>query len=754
MFCPFCQKNNLPGGVRCAYCGALISAPPTDSPPPQSTSPTTTPSLLQRRRGGIVGLLAVLVIKLKSFLALLKFGKVLVTLTSMLLFIAADARLFGWKFGVGIGLCILIHELGHVFVNWRKGLKQSAPVFIPFVGAVIFLKKFPEDPTIQSESGAGGPAAGMLAALFCLLIGWLTHSPFWLVLANVGFLINLFNLIPFPPLDGSHIFTVFSPGLWKGVLIIILLWALKMPSPYLWMILIVGFFRRTSEAVNARYLLAPSLVRLRMAAIFLVLCLGMSYAASLTLQTRQAYFHAGHQPVATTASAMASASRPNPVLLTPEQKSAIRHFVQGALFAFTLLCWLPIPFLIAKAANMRWQPPSLVPAFGAIAVLPLLLFGVPHIAPLHSIALPLLLAYLLGSLFAFVCALRATFSHSRTPKTVWTLTANTALWATAGALLVAYLFNSLLLGFIVLIPVALLLVRAPWLISQWIALCFANAGDYGRAHAWFSKALAQTPPRADEAFLHRRLARIYLALEQGETTLKRLQQADSLASLQDEVNMSYYIHALILQERYLEALDLCESFLLPTKPLSRAVLVRRYADVQYVLIDSALQRGWYDDALARSNHCLHEYKNASSLITSFFLLHKAEALLGLGRYEEAEETLKAIRTLPQTPTHLAHKLCLGARIAAQKHDRATMLQALHRMQTLLPESLRVRYWVGRLQCETNPNSTDKTALEALAHDFPQEYWGRRALDTLQGKPEPAPPPSTPPPTAPAFDFVT
>ena len=61
-------------------------------------------------------------------------------------------------------------------------------------------------------------------ALTCAAIGAATGSPYWFALANIGFLINLFNLIPFPPLDGSHIAAVFSLGNWDFVLITLLLW--------------------------------------------------------------------------------------------------------------------------------------------------------------------------------------------------------------------------------------------------------------------------------------------------------------------------------------------------------------------------------------------------------------------------------------------------------------------------------------------------------------------------------------------------
>ena len=85
-----------------------------------------------------------------------------------------------------------------------------------------------------------------------------------------------FNLMPFPPLDGSHIATVFSNRIWDGVLITLLLFVIKVPSPLLWMILVVGFLFRLGRGGYTRHLLARPVVRVRMAAVYVVLCIGLA----------------------------------------------------------------------------------------------------------------------------------------------------------------------------------------------------------------------------------------------------------------------------------------------------------------------------------------------------------------------------------------------------------------------------------------------------------------------------------------------
>ena len=332
VLCAACQRSNLPGGVRCIYCGTPY--PPTldfdlgensapsapraagsDTPRPASAASST---LKQGRAAGAVSSLGLLLLKGKSLLTLLKVGKIALTLSTMLISIAVYAQLYRWPFAAGFVICIFVHELGHVFVNWRKGIPQSAPMFIPFLGAAIFVKRFPDDPTSESESGAGGPIGGTLAALVCFLIGHLTGSPFWYALAGIGFIINLFNLAPIWQLDGAHIAAVFSPRLWNGVMLVMLLVALKFPLGGVWIVLAANLLARISGSSNgSRYLLASPRAGLRMAAIYVLLCVGLSYGIQHT-----ARFY-GTQRNPDYASALAKKRVParNPSL-TPEPKSS------------------------------------------------------------------------------------------------------------------------------------------------------------------------------------------------------------------------------------------------------------------------------------------------------------------------------------------------------------------------------------------------------------------------------------------------
>ena len=144
----------------------------------------------------------------------LKLGKVLTTGGTMLLSALVYATVFGWRYAAGVVGLIFIHEMGHYIAARQRGLEVGAPTFIPFVGAWIEMKDLPHDAETEAHVGLGGPLLGTVGAFGCYVIGQHFQQPLWLALAYVGFLLNLFNLIPVSPLDGGRITAVLSPRIW------------------------------------------------------------------------------------------------------------------------------------------------------------------------------------------------------------------------------------------------------------------------------------------------------------------------------------------------------------------------------------------------------------------------------------------------------------------------------------------------------------------------------------------------------------
>ena len=142
--------------------------------------------------------------------ALLKI-KFVGTALTMLVSIGAYALLFPVWFAVGFVVLIWVHEMGHVLQLKREGIKASAPMFIPFLGAFVAMKEMPKNALAEARVGLAGPVLGSLGGLAVLgLYAW-TQNPLFLGLAYFNFFINLINLAPMLPLDGGRAMGAMSP---------------------------------------------------------------------------------------------------------------------------------------------------------------------------------------------------------------------------------------------------------------------------------------------------------------------------------------------------------------------------------------------------------------------------------------------------------------------------------------------------------------------------------------------------------------
>jgi len=179
---------------------------------------------------------------LKAAKLMAAMGKVLTTGGTMLLSVVVYAQRFGWSFAAGFVLSIFVHELGHVYAAWRKGVPVSAPIFIPGLGALILQKRKAKSVWDDAVIGIGGPVAGTLAGIACFMISTLTGSELMLALAYTTFLINLFNLIPVFPLDGGWIAAAVSPRLWlAGIIGLVFLFAIGwVRNPFIFLIVLLA----------------------------------------------------------------------------------------------------------------------------------------------------------------------------------------------------------------------------------------------------------------------------------------------------------------------------------------------------------------------------------------------------------------------------------------------------------------------------------------------------------------------------------
>lgn len=212
---------------------------------------------MTQKKSGMIGIFmaALMIAKKWGVLAkavkaikLLKVAKPLVMMLSIMVSVLAYGWVYGsWWFALGLVAMMFIHEMGHVIALRKEGMPPSPMVFIPFLGAAIFV---PEMKTRVTEAriGIGGPVLGTIGALaafaaWALIPG--EHS-ILLLISYIGIVLNLFNMIPISPLDGGRITQLCGPWFkYVGLaMVIALIGFTRQPSIILILILVLDGFKR------------------------------------------------------------------------------------------------------------------------------------------------------------------------------------------------------------------------------------------------------------------------------------------------------------------------------------------------------------------------------------------------------------------------------------------------------------------------------------------------------------------------------
>jgi Zn-dependent protease len=196
--------------------------------------------MVVRRLWAPIAVVGALLWKFKAAaVAVFKF-KFVGTALSGLVSVAAYALLWSWWFAIGLVVLLFVHEMGHVLEARRQGLPVSAPMFIPFLGALISLRQLPHDVWREARLALAGPIVGTVGALAFWAVGVATDRDFFIAMAYVGFFLNLFNLLPIVPLDGGRAVAALHPAFWLLGLIGLAALLVLTPNPILILILIIG----------------------------------------------------------------------------------------------------------------------------------------------------------------------------------------------------------------------------------------------------------------------------------------------------------------------------------------------------------------------------------------------------------------------------------------------------------------------------------------------------------------------------------
>jgi Zn-dependent protease len=264
---------------------------PPVAPEPSEPPPQLAPDKRERRGlGAILVAAAAFAAKGKALLLLLPKIKLLTTSGSMLVSIGAYALIWGWQFAVGFVLLLFVHEMGHVIQLRREGVKASAPLFIPFLGAVVWAKSLGGNALAEARVGLAGPILGTIGAAACLPIADATGNNLFRALAFTGFFLNLFNLAPVLPLDGGRAMAAMAPWMWIVGLGVMIGAAIAFPNPIIILILLFAVMetwrrwkqrREGSEETQAYYRVSPK-HRLMVAAVYVGLIAVLAYGMHAT----------------------------------------------------------------------------------------------------------------------------------------------------------------------------------------------------------------------------------------------------------------------------------------------------------------------------------------------------------------------------------------------------------------------------------------------------------------------------------------
>ena len=258
----------------------------------------------QRKRiAGLGGIGTAIIAFLLNLKWLVIVGQVGLASLTAVISVFAYSFFFGWPFAIGLVVLLFIHEMGHAVVMKMKGIPVGGLIFVPMLGAAVFMKHMPKNAKDEAEVGIAGPIAGTMAAAVCLYLALQNPDApsIWAPLAYFGFFMNLFNLIPIVPFDGGRVLAAIDRRVWiigfLGLLAFeVWSWFNGNFSPWLLLFIIMAgsqFLtrRKVADTPEARaYYVVPVGERIVLSLVYFglaaVLVLGMSLAHGLIFAIR------------------------------------------------------------------------------------------------------------------------------------------------------------------------------------------------------------------------------------------------------------------------------------------------------------------------------------------------------------------------------------------------------------------------------------------------------------------------------------
>ncbi len=146
---------------------------------------------------------------------------------SAVLFLGFGWPIFGLQITVILLAVVLFHEAGHWAAMRAFGYRNTHITLLPLLGGVAIGHESDPDAAKRAWVSLAGPLPGIILGWGMLLMGGDlalsdTAYDWWQQTALFLLIVNYLNILPIPPLDGSHVLTALLPPRWVVVQILVL----------------------------------------------------------------------------------------------------------------------------------------------------------------------------------------------------------------------------------------------------------------------------------------------------------------------------------------------------------------------------------------------------------------------------------------------------------------------------------------------------------------------------------------------------
>jgi len=152
--------------------------------------------------------------------------------------------LFGLAFAIGLFTSVVVHELGHVFVAQRQGVKVKG-ITLMMLGGMSEMGQVPDKPYAELKLAVIGPIISLVLSAGFWMIHQVSNLPnlsllsYWL--SDINLALAIFNLIPALPLDGGRVLRSFLAA--KQGTLRATESAVKVSHVFAWVLGLVGFLQ-------------------------------------------------------------------------------------------------------------------------------------------------------------------------------------------------------------------------------------------------------------------------------------------------------------------------------------------------------------------------------------------------------------------------------------------------------------------------------------------------------------------------------